>query len=434
MKINKIIRLFIAISIAVAIFSCSSDSNKKDEYDPNKPVTVSKFFPQTGGMASKLVIEGNNFGSDPSSIKVFFNQKEAAVVSVENERIYLLVPRLPGKDCVIKVQIGTQEVEFEDTFSYIEKYAVTTIAGQPGTSEFKEGTLATAQFGDLQYVSVDKENNVFLAQRKDAGPAVCAVLNEATGLVTYLFTGTDNLNVPTVNTQTQVVYVPLDAGDTFYELNPANQWIAKTRLIQHPSSEQQAAGMVDFRSIDWKHSFAFSDYDNMIYTRAYRGDLIKIDPETRVGQLVASNLESGDSYLVAHPLRPEILYIAYTQRHCIYTYNLATNEHLLFAGAPGQPGWSDGRVSDAEFNLPRQMTLDLEGNLYIADEGNHCIRMIDKDGIVTTPIGQPGQEGYMDGSPEIALFKKPRGVAVDKNGDVYIADYGNRCLRKLTLQ
>lgn len=106
----------------------------------------------------------------------------------------------------------------------------------------------------------------------------------------------------------------------------------------------------------------------------------------------------------------------------------------MFAGAYGQAGWNDGIATDAEFNAPRQMTLDMEGNIYVADSGNHCIRMIDKNGIVTTPIGKPGEAGYADGSLDMALLNDPRGVAVDSEGDVYIADLGNSCIRKLTLQ
>ena len=139
-----------------------------------------------------------------------------------------------------------------------------------------EGTLAAAQFGPVQHLAIDDENNLFITERNGSdGKGTCSVLNEESGTVTFLFKASDNLNVPTVNAQTQNVYIPLDGGYTFYELNPVNQWIAKSRLVLHPSKEQQEAGMDDFE-INWKHSLAFSRYDNMIYTRSYGGDLIKV--------------------------------------------------------------------------------------------------------------------------------------------------------------
>lgn len=415
--------------------SCDKDDNSGAKYDPNQPVKVGSFAPDSGAMATKVILTGYNFGTDTSNIRVYFNKKRAAVIRSLGDKMYILVPRLPGDTCDISVKVGKDSVVYDRKFYYKKGFTVTTIAGRPGSPGFQEGSLATAQFGDVQHIAVDNENNVFITQRKDAGDAVCSVLNEASNTVTYLFTGFDNLNAPTVDKNTQMVYVPNDNLDVFYEMTPSNMWIPRIKSVLHPSAEQQAEGMVDFKQIDWKHSFAFCEYDSMIYTRSNRGDLIKMDPKTRVGQLVDSNLESdGDGYIVFDPSNPHIMYLSYANRHCIFTYNLKTKEHKLFAGSPRQPGWNDGILSDAEFNTPRQITLDNEGNLFVADENNHCIRMIDKSGVVTTPIGIAGKSGYVDGNPEVALLNKPKGVAVNKDGDVYIADYGNRCIRKLTLQ
>ena len=60
--------------------------------------------------------------------------------------------------------------------------------------------------------------------------------------------------------------------------------------------------------------------------------------------------------------------------------------------------------------------------------------MVSKDKIVTTVAGQPGVAGYKDGGPVESLFKNPWGVAVNEQGDIYIADWGNARLRKLVIE
>lgn len=434
---NKLLILFAGLFFLL-LLSCADKDNSQSisSYNPNDPVEAISFYPDTGGIASKIILNGRNFGNDPSLISLYFNKKKAAVIDARGDKIYALAPKLPGDTCVISIKIGNDSVVFAKHFYYRKKYNVITIAGKPGTTEFIEGALASAQFGDLVYVTVDKDNNVFACQRNEISPPVCSRINEAENSVTYLFTEASNqpLNVPTVDEQTQNVFVPSDAGYDYYEMSPANMWIARRRAILRPSAEQQAAGMTDF-TINWKHAFAFCRADGLIYTRSYDGQLIKFDPVTRVGERVTyTDIRDSDSFLIFDPVNPNILYISYTSKHCIYSYNIKTKEQKLFAGFNGQAGWNDGVVLDAEFNKPRQLALDKEGNMFVADEGNHCIRMISPEGIVTTVIGIAGKSGYLDGDVEVALLKSPRGVSVDSNGDVYIGDYGNRCIRKLSLQ
>ncbi len=77
-------------------------------------------------------------------------------------------------------------------------------------------------------------------------------------------------------------------------------------------------------------------------------------------------------------------------------------------------------MKNAKFCYPRQMTFTKDGKLYIADSGNHCIRMIDttlgKNARVTTPIGVPQSAGFQDGGVELAKFNWPTGVAVSADG------------------
>src|SRR5436309_2119411 len=72
------------------------------------------------------------------------------------------------------------------------------------------------------------------------------------------------------------------------------------------------------------------------------------------------------------------------------------------------------------------------GNLYVTDANNFTIRKITPAGQVTTLAGSPGQSGYGDGTGSAARFSDTIGVAVDSAGNVYVADYGNQTIRKIT--
>jgi sugar lactone lactonase YvrE len=100
-----------------------------------------------------------------------------------------------------------------------------------------------------------------------------------------------------------------------------------------------------------------------------------------------------------------------------------------------EAGSKDGKGAEAFFRTPANLTLDKDGNVYIADTNNHRIRKVTPDGMVSTIAGpvDPGlHSGYMDGLAADALFKEPRGLAVDDSGNIYLADSGNHCIRKIS--
>jgi len=70
--------------------------------------------------------------------------------------------------------------------------------------------------------------------------------------------------------------------------------------------------------------------------------------------------------------------------------------------------------------------------IYVADTYNHTIRKISRDGIVTTLAGTPGQPGYRDGSGIGAQFNLPGAVALDRLGNIIVADAGNHRIRRVT--
>jgi len=102
------------------------------------------------------------------------------------------------------------------------------------------------------------------------------------------------------------------------------------------------------------------------------------------------------------------------------------------AGSPGVSGSIDDTGAAARFFHPSGVAVDTAGNAYVADSDNNTIRKVTASGVVTTLAGRPRQSGSTDGTGAAARFYYPTGVAVDTSGNVYVADFYNGTIRKVT--
>jgi serine/threonine-protein kinase len=108
----------------------------------------------------------------------------------------------------------------------------------------------------------------------------------------------------------------------------------------------------------------------------------------------------------------------------------------LAGPADGQMAYVDGTGPAARFSAPLGLTIDGNGSLYVADMYNYCVRKVSLSGVVTTlaghiwTTGPPG--GEVDGDASVATFDTPYGVSVDANGNVFVADINNNRIRKVT--
>ncbi len=101
------------------------------------------------------------------------------------------------------------------------------------------------------------------------------------------------------------------------------------------------------------------------------------------------------------------------------------------AGEPGVRGSDDGPARQAHLDTPAGIDIDAAGNLYIADSGNHTIRMLTKEGMLVTIAGTPGIAGFRNGAAETSLFNGPVGIRLDANGTIFVADTSNNVIRRI---
>jgi len=144
------------------------------------------------------------------------------------------------------------------------------------------------------------------------------------------------------------------------------------------------------------------------------------------------------------------LYVADNLGNVVRRIDPATGQQIIVAGngiagngyttgglaGSTIPGWDNIPATQAQLNQPHDVAIDSAGNLYIADFANQRVRKVDKldgTGTITTVAGN-GQPGYNgDGIPATsAQIACPTGVDVDDAGNVYISDWGNHRVRKVT--
>lgn len=119
-------------------------------------------------------------------------------------------------------------------------------------------------------------------------------------------------------------------------------------------------------------------------------------------------------------------------------FSISQSSAQLVSCISGTGRWSNingpsvcSQASIAKFLIPQALATDKDGNIYIADSGNHSIRKLSKDGMVTTVAGS-GNIGNADGIGIAASFNAPQGIAVDKDGNIYVSDTNNHRIRKIS--
>lgn len=433
-------------TLCITPTSCGDDDKGKGgAYDPSRKVELTDFYPDSGFYQQKVLLHGSNFGSDPKAIKVYFNAKQAPVIGAAGDIIYVNAPRLPGDECVISVVVGNDSVAYPQTFRYFKTTTVTTLCGNGLVDDPIEGGTLSSAVLCPRYVCVDKDDNVFVScwshthddpHLYNGSFGICRI-NELENLVDVVFKSNDigqEFNAPCANPQTGVVTLPNErTPGSYLSLDPKEFWAPRYKDVIWPSD-------YSVPEKGWKHCLVVNPTDGCIYTRFYYGHVIKFDPST--GEVTPiCKTSTGDSYgLTFNPKFPNRLFLAiwqdagsFSHSICCIDVNDPQPKMVRLSNVNTSGGHRDGRLENAQFRNPSQIYCDSDGNIFVADCGNHCIRRITPEGMVETVLGIPGVSGWRDGGKDDALFNGPTGIGISNDGSVYVADWGNGRVRKMTI-
>ncbi len=161
---------------------------------------------------------------------------------------------------------------------------------------------------------------------------------------------------------------------------------------------------------------------------AYAGD----EGPATMASIHAGSLSDGPSLGISLSPEdpPDELFIADTENHVIRQVKVFTGRMETFAGS-GTPGFVDGPPEQARFNRPNHVFTATDHSLWVVDTGNHAIRFIDPLGTRVTTVAGTGEPGFNgdDLPPTETQFNGPTAVWVTPDGLVYIADAGNHRIR-----
>ena len=409
------------------LFSCS-DEGTSTSYDPSLPVTIETFSPDSGRIRTQFIIEGNNFGNDASKVKVWFNEKEALVLNVVNNAIYTIVPKQPGDSCVISVVVENDSVAFDKKkFVYHITESVSTVVGKALETGNTDGSLTDATFQSPRWIAIDWEDNIIYS---DESSYRVRLISLNSNEVITLFTPGVLLQDFAFTLDRREFYATVDNGSVIYRFAADNLWVPE---------EVGTMGISGYF-----HGMAMGKDPRYLYARQNVGVVWQVDLENGWGDATrfspeAYNEDGGQGNIAYSPVEDCFYVVSGNRKHSIFRLSADGTTYEKYAGGGGidgsSSGYRDGPADQALFNFPQGIAINSEGDIFIAEKNNHTIRKIDhRTKIVSTVAGQAGVSGYEDGDPLEALFNTPIGLAFDKEDFLYIADQGNHCIRKLSIE
>jgi len=334
----------------------------------------------------------------------------------------------------------------------VQAQIISTIAGTGYAGFYGEDIPATdANITGVRGMAIDKYGNLYIVDRGNnriRKISTDGIITTIAGNGTPTFSGD---GVMATNTSTSPTGITLDADGNIY-ISGDN----RVRKIDASGIITTIAGTGEHgyngdnipataAKIWGADGLVFDKYGNLYISDVGNSRVRKVSTSGIITTIAGTGVEgyNGDNILAidAQIGKPSGLAIDNFDRLYIgdqtnYRIRRVNKDGIITTiagiGVPGNTG-DNGLAIDAKIRSTRSIVIDKYQNIYFSDATYHCIRKIDQSGIITTVAGT-GEIGFSGdgGDAKLARMNSPHGLAINKAGGIYIADFGNNRIRKIS--
>ena len=457
--VRMLLPFVIALLPVLACQKTNSNSNTTPQgstpVSPTPPVvtppSITKVSPDTAAYNATVTVYGTGFSDTLANDALKINGIAVPITKVTADSLVLTVPLGVGSGPVVLTVDGTNVNG--PSFTYLLTATVSTLAGggTSGNGLFLDGPGASAEFREPYGVAVDKQGNVYVADDANSRVRLITPAGVVSTLAGNGYSG--YINGPGNGSELSLPRgVAIDGQGNIYVTDNGN---VRIRMINSSDVVSTFAGTGFFGSVNGPGATAsftapygvmvdsagniyIADAGNQLIRKITSGDVVStLAGNTGNGSGGYQDASTGAAAWFSSPQGLAIdskgnIYVADAGNNRIRTIS-PTGAVTTVAG-DGNANFKDAATAlSAEFNLPSGIAVDTKGNLYVADQSNNRIRMISAAGAVSTLAGD-GTANFKDGPGLSAEFNGPSGIAIDQQGNLYVADQYNNRIRKITMQ
>lgn len=440
-----IILLLLMATVAGCGKGGGSDTPPPVTPPPATPPAITSIAPDNGVFNTVVTISGSNFSTTLAENEVKFNNKAAKVTAASATQLTAEVPKGAGSGVVtvtVKSKTATGPV-----FNYTYTILVSTVAGS--TKGYADGTGAAAKFDGPRGICMDPQGNLYVADHYANKVRKVTLLANGEGVVTTLAGSTQGYadGIGTAAKFWTPHGICSDPQGNIYVTDGANEKIRKiTPTGVVTTFAGSTTGYLDGPAGTAKF-FGPEEVCSDAQSNIYVGDASnnKIRKITQAGQ-VSTLAGSTWGYLDGTGTAAQF----YTPRSmfCDAQGNLFVSDYfntkirkvtptgVVTTIAGSTAGHQDGPAATAKFDGPRGLWVDAQGNIFLVEDRSNTLRKITPAGIVSTLAGKPDLSfaGFQDGSAAVAKFMSPSDLCADAQGNLYIADFNNHRIRKVSFE